>query len=71
MAEEPKVKFRVHIPAQDQVYEYDEWEWDLAVTTDEIDFLIDTDVSDMEIDMQYFLGDKEVFPYGGAPPVED
>jgi len=71
MTDEPKIKFRVHIPAQNQYFEYTRFDWELAVDTDEIDFLIDTDVSDMEIDMQYFVGDEEVYPYGGAPKITD
>lgn len=56
---------RVHVPEQNFKFDYNPNAWNEATIEGTIDWLIDPDMSDLEVEKQYFGPDgKEIFPYG-------
>ncbi len=60
-----RVWLRVHIPEQNFKFDYSKKQWAEAVRTNKIDWLIDWDISDLNIDMEYYGPDgARIFPHG-------
>lgn len=55
----PRVHVTVVVPRQEFHFDYDEDDWNYAVETDGVGYLMDLDLSDINTDMEVYSEDGE------------